>query len=180
MKKLFYGLLFCTAVYGLSSCSNGDYQASPSSNANAAVNPITPLTEDEFSWSGDEPLSADINGSRWVADYASFALDSSGGNVIIGYKEGSRYIMRFYLKDVWTNNLYSMEWKDYNRFAYVTDSETLFTDGAYFSYLSNSGGVSIIQNDSAVIKGKFYFKGVSANGNVMTINNGYFKIDKPL
>ena len=180
MRKLVYSLVFCSAVLGLVSCSNGDYQASPTSNANNAVNPITPLEPDEYSWSGDEPMSADINGARWVADYATFGLDSSGGNVLVGYKDGSPFLLRFYLKDVWTGNTYSMEWEDYDRFAYITDSATLFTDGAYFSYLSNSGGVHILRNDSAMIQGKFYYKGVSATGKTITVNNGYFEIEKPL
>jgi hypothetical protein len=177
MKNFLNTVLLCGLICGIVSCSNGDYEASPDSNANGAVNPVTPLTQSEFTWSGTDPMSADINGSRWVADSVSFNLDTSGGNIIVGAKYNSTPFLRFYLKDVWTNNLYDMEWENYNRFAQYIDSIG-YIDGTYSSYLSNSGGITILQNDTAVIKGLFYFKGISPNGKIVNISNGYFKIDK--
>lgn len=178
MKKILHALLLSSIVCGIISCSNGDYNADPSSNANAAVNPITPLTDQEFTWSGEEPMSADINGSHWTADHAYFSLDTSGANVIIGIKDNSPIQLRFYLQDVWKGNVYDMEWHNYKRYAIYTDSTSVLF-GPYYSYLSNSGGLQILQNDTAVIKGMFYFKGVTANGKTVTVNKGFFKIDKP-
>ena len=177
MKKVIYATLLCALSLGVVSCSNGDYQADPASNANGAVNPLTPLTEEEFTWGGDEIMVADINGNRWEADSVYFALDTSGGNVLIGTKKNSTASLRFYLKDVWTGNLYSMEWEDYNRNCMLGDSVGGFYK-TYYSFLSNSGGIKITRNDSAAIKGLFYFKGVSADGKVANISKGYFNIDK--
>ncbi len=70
-----------------------------------------------------------------------------------------------------------MEWEDYNRYSQYTDSLG-YLDGTYYSYLSNSGGLKITQNDTAVIKGQFYFKGISPNGKIVNISNGYFNINK--
>lgn len=177
MQKIAHALLVCFVVLGLASCSNGDYQADPASNGNGAVNPVTPLASSEFTWSGTEPMSCDINGKRWVADSVSFYLDDSGANLLYGFQFGKTPRFGFYLKDVWSGNDYPMEWKNYNRYAVYTDSLG-YIDGTFYSYLSNSGGLKIVQNDSAVIKGLFYFKGISPNGKIVNISNGYFKIDK--
>ncbi len=177
MKKIFYTFLVGAITLSLASCSNGDYQADPASNANGAVNPVTPLADDEFNWKGEDPVSCDVNGTHWKADYASFVLDTSGANLIQAGKNGVIGRLSFYLKDVWKGNTYPMEWKDYNRYAAYYDSvDKTFT--GFFSYLSNSGGLKIIQNDSAVIKGYFYFKGISPEGKIINVSNGWFNINK--
>ncbi|MCF8450310.1 MAG: hypothetical protein K9G49_10620 [Taibaiella sp.] len=181
MKKIFHTVLCCLVILGLNACSNGDYNADPASNANGAVNPITPLTPTQFTWTGDEPMSADINGNRWKADNATWALDTNGANIVLGTKDNSPIRLSFYLSDVWGDvnggNTYSMEWKDYDRFGLYTDSMSII-EGGFYSYLSNSGGIKILRNDSVVFQGLFYFKGVSPTGKVVNISNGYFKIDK--
>jgi hypothetical protein len=98
-------------------------------------------------------------------------------SAITGNLTNSTASLRFYLKDVWTGNLYSMEWEDYNRNCMLGDSVGGFYK-TYYSFLSNSGGIKITRNDSAAIKGQFYFKGVSADGKVANISKGYFNIDK--
>lgn len=176
MKKLLYGTLVCAILGSLASCSNGDYKASPTSPANGAVNPITPLGGDQFTWSGNEPLSMDINGVHWVADDVYFYLDTSGSNVLLASKAGSSVDLRLYLRDVWAGNTYSMEWKEYSRRAQYMDSAHV---GEVFSSdRSNSGGLKITVNDTIAIEGRFYFKGVSQNGQVVNISNGYFKLNK--
>jgi hypothetical protein len=44
--------------------------------------------------------------------------------------------------------------------------------------LGNSGGLYIVENDSARIKGLFYFQGVNPVGGIVNISNGYFNISK--
>lgn len=177
MKKIFQALLIAGISASLVSCSNGDYVVDPSDNANGSVNPITPLTAAEFTWGGTKPFSAEINGSMWVADRANFTLDGSGGNVIVATKDGSPAVMSLYLKDVWSGNLYDMEWKNNIRYATYSDSvENKYE--TYFSALSNSGGLLMDRNDTAVIAGKFYFKGVSLDQKTVTINKGFFHIEK--
>lgn len=178
MKKIFYSLLATAFIAGLVSCNNGDYVADPQSNGNGAVNPITPLTDKEFNWSNTtDILSAEINGSKWTADHVSFALDSSGSNVIIGTKDQSPVVLQLYMRDVWTGNLYSMEWQNYSRYASYRDASSM-TEGAYLSYLSNSGGLKITHNDTDAINGMFYFKAVSATGKVMNISKGVLNFRK--
>jgi hypothetical protein len=177
MKKLLYGILICSVVGGMMACSNGDYQADPQSPVNGVVNPATPLSGDEFSWSGSEPLSMDVNGKKWVADFATFVLDTSGSNVITAYKTGSPAMIHMVLRDVWKDNVYAMEWQNYSRRSEWYDS----VQGNWVKYTSdrsNSGGVKILRNDTAVIEGKFYFKGVSIDNKTVNISNGYFKVVK--
>jgi hypothetical protein len=194
MNKLFSSVLLfagvCTALY---SCSNGEYSANPSSNANGSINPLTPLTSSQFTWGGTDPMSANINGSYWVADTAGFALDSLFANELVGYNAGKGSSLAFYLSDVWGGNLYNMGYHKYNLYGVYVDftdstSGNVFSNKAsvtssphnYYSYIGNSGEVKITENDSAYIKGLFYFQGVNSKGQIVNVTNGYFKIAKPL
>ncbi len=169
-------MLLFAGVCSFSACSNGDYSANPSSNVSTAVNPLKPLTSSEFTWTGDEPLSADINGTHWKADVATWSIDDSGSNFIVA--TGGGRMMYFKLADVWTGNVYDMQYKNTKRFSYYADSGTS-ASGYYLSNLDNSGEINIIENDSLVIKGKFYYKGYNGAGKEVNITNGYFKIQKP-
>lgn len=174
MKKIIYAL----AVAGISvlaSCSNGDYKASPDNNTNNSVNPIAPLTSSQYTWTGAEPVSANINGSPWTADVAYFSNDSTWANVIVAMK-GSQ-VMYLYLRDVWKDNVYDIGYKVPYRYIIWTDSVD-GTYSAFYSNLGNSAGLKMNQNDSATIKGQFYAKAVDSKGRVVNISNGYFKLSK--
>jgi hypothetical protein len=178
MKKILYSILLFAGVSGILSACNGDYTASPSSAANGLVNPLDPLTISQFTWGGTSPLSCTVNGVSFVADstLTNWSLDS-GFNVISGFKD-SLTGMVLYLDNVYGNNLYSMNYNNYLRYAVWIDSNGV-SDSYYVSALGNSGGIYITENDSAYIKGLFYFEGVSTNGRVVAINNGYMNIKKP-
>ncbi len=162
-------------VCSLFAACSGDYTANPDSNANGVVNPLTPLTSSQFTWTGTDPMSATINGAGWVAGGSSWAIDTSGGNRLIGYLGST--VMYLYLKEVYAGNVYAMNYNGFNQSCTLADS----VGGAYYTYysfLGNSGEVKIIENDSAYIKGLFYCKGVTPSGQVVAINNGYFNIRK--
>lgn len=179
MKKLFYSLIvFSTIAAGLSSCSNGDYTANPDTNANGSINPLNPLKPSDFSWGGDDPLSANLNGTKWVAETVALSYDSSVGNAIVGMRDGK--IMIFYLQNVWRDNVYDMGFAKYDRYAVVKDSATASDSSIYVSYIGNSGGLYMTQNDSAIFAGKFYFQGVNKYGKILNVTNGHFKIAKPI
>lgn len=180
MKKMFRTLFLSAAVSAaLVSCNNGDYIAAPDANSNPAVNPITPLEASEYNWyNGDEQLAAEINGQYWSADYVTFHLDTSGANVITGHKTDSKIMLQLYLRDVWTDNLYSMEWDDLGRYGCCINADPI-TGGAFYSYLSNSGGLKITSNDTGKITGMFHFLGVDAEGKTMSVLKGTMNIDKP-
>ena len=178
MKQFIHAVLLFSGIIGFSACSNGDYIANPSSNGNSAINPITPLTAAEFTWSGQEPLSADINGVHWKADAVTFGLDSTGANIMIATSASGGKMMYFRLSDVWSGNLYDLEFKNVKRWSYYADSVGSLL-GYYRSDLGNSGEIKIVENDSAVISGLFYYEGVTPGGQIASIKNGYFKIIKP-
>ncbi|MBX2907111.1 MAG: hypothetical protein KF744_13785 [Taibaiella sp.] len=181
MKRIFHTLALAAAIAGtLASCNNGDYVADPNSNANPGVNPVTPLTESEFTWENkNEKLAADINGTRWVADNVTFYLDSTGANVVTGYKDKSDIVVQLYMRDVWGGNLYDMEYKNMDQYGTVISTVPLESTILY-SYLGNSGGLKITQNDSAWIRGSFYFKAIDAKNNVTSVLKGVMNIEKPL
>jgi hypothetical protein len=174
MKRIFYAL----AVAGISvlaACSNGDYKASPDNNANGSVNPVTPLTSTQYSWSGEDPLSANINGAYWKADEAYFMMDSTFSNILVGRK--GNQLIYFYLRDVWKDNLYDIGYKVPYRYIAWTDSVD-GTYSAFYSNLGNSAGLKMLRNDSAGIQGLFYAKAVDAKGRVVNVSNGYFNLKK--
>ena len=180
MKNVVYSILLLAATsIGFTAC-NGDYNANPGSASNGIVNPLDPLAIKDFTWTGTTPLSATINGNSFVADASltTWSLDTAGGNVITGFKSGTTNGMNLYLRSVYGGNLYGMGSKSYYISATWIDS-TGVADSYYYSYLGNSGEVYITENDSAYIKGLFYFEGVSTNGNIVAVNNGYFNIKKP-
>lgn len=183
MKKTFYALLlFAGVCFSVSSCSNGAYNASPSSPANSGVNPLNPLKASQFTWTGTDPVSFQVNGAGWHADTAYFLLDSTGASNVIAYKGSTAFIIHLadlYKVEVATGSvLDSMYYHGYSQFAAFLDSSN--TGGYYcYSYLGNSGEVNVIENDSAYLKAQFYFIGVSSKGTVINVSNGWVNITKP-
>ena len=182
MKKILHSiLLFAGTCVALTSCSNGEYVANPGSAANTAVNPLKPLTASQFTWGGTGSLSATINGVSFVADTAAWRLDSSGTNLIAG-SSGDTRGFALNLRNVYAGNIYSLAYHIYNTEVIYTVADTAnkLLNGVYYSYLGNSGEVYITENDSAYIKGLFYFEGVDDSGKLVTVNNGYFNVAKPI
>ncbi len=178
MKNLLYSILLFAAIgLALASCNKGAYNANTDSVANGGVNPLTPLTAPQFNWlsSGKDPMSANINGTPWTAATATWALDTTGSNVIIGYL-GSQ-VMYLYLNQVYAGNIYQMSYNDYATSGRWSDSVGS-AYYSYYSYLGNSGEVYITHNDSAYIQGLFYFKGLTPSGKIVSVTDGYFRLLK--
>ena len=180
MKNVFSTiLLFGVVVCGLfSACTGGAYNATPSSNANYVINPLQPLKASQFTWgvgSTTGTLGGVINGVAWSTSNATWVLDTTGSNDIVGNIGSTMVFLR--LKEVYTNNLYSMGYLQYDHACSYSDSvgKNYF---AYYSYLGNSGEAYITENDSAYIRGMFYCECISASGQIAAINNGYFNIKK--
>ncbi len=182
-KKLYYTLLAVSVALVFNACSNGAYIANPSANANLCINPLNPLKPSQFSWSGTTPVSATINGHSWVADSVGWVLDT-GFNYIYA-KKGNNVLM-LGMRGVYSSSLYSLGYQHYETYAWYTDSMpgsfssfSYNNPKFYISSLGNSGEVYIAENDSAFIKGEFYFQGKNNKGDIICIDNGYFNIAKP-
>lgn len=178
MKKILCSIL---SVAGLSaaliSCSSGAYVADSSNPINGSVNPLNPLTSSQFTWPALGTLSATVNGVQWVADSAVYYLDTSGANIVIGYKSNPHSELALYLKNTWQGNLYNMGKLQYNtEGSYITIDSTSAT--VYTSVLGNSGELNMQQNDTAIFQGRFYFQALTSTGQVMVVNNGYFDLHK--
>jgi len=188
MKRILYSLLILAGMWvSFAACNSGAYVANPTGGANTSINPLNPLKANQFTWSGTAPFSAVINGNQWNADTASFNFSDTTGTNILMARKGNSYFM-IALQDVYAINVYNMGFKTYNRYAWYVDSLNLgsgfyyasVAPNYYVSYLGNSGEVFITENDSAFIKGEFYFQGVNGSGDVISVNNGYFYIAKPI
>ncbi len=180
-KKLYYSLLAVSFALILNACSNGAYVANPSSPANLCINPLNPLKASQFSWSGTPPLSATINGNSWTPDSVGWSLDT-GFNYIFA-KKGNNVLL-LAMRNVYAVNLYGMGYQQYERFAWYTDSLpgansfSYNNSKFYISSLGNSGEVYVTENDSAFLKGEFYFQGKNNKGDIVCIDNGFFNISK--
>ncbi len=179
MRRFLYSILACSGLCAaLVSCSNGDYTANPDNPANNGVNPLKPLTKSEFTWANSGKFSGDINGTHFSADTVTWYLDSTGTNVFAGYNTERTKGFLFFLNNVYSGNLYQLTY-------HVVPTQAIWADTVgsskdyYASYLGNSGEVYITENDSACIKGLFYFQGVTTDGRLVTVSNGSFNIDKP-
>jgi len=173
-------LLFGAVACGLfSACTGGAYNASPGSNANYVINPLEPLKTSQFTWgvgSTTGTLGGVINGVAWSTNNATWYLDTTGTNDIVGNVGSVMIFLR--LKGVYSNNLYSMGYQQYNQSCSYSDSvgSNFY---AYYSYNGNSGEVYVTENDSAYIRGMFYCECIASTGQIAAINNGYFNIKKP-
>lgn len=181
MKKAFLPvLLFISACFAISACSNGDYIATPGTNANGSVNPLRPLKPEEFNWAGAGNFSVKINGGGLIStDSAWWFIDTSGANRVVAFINGSGYF-NFYLKDTYAGNLYNMGFEQYNtsaQFLGPVDSGTVFFD-YYESARGNSGGLWMLTNDSLTFSGKFYCQMVNSKGNVVNLSEGTFAMSK--
>ena len=186
MKNVFYAILLFAGICSVlsMSCTGGDYNASPGSNANYVVNPSTPLTQAQFNWSegatpalwsGTGVMGGVINGVSWATNNA-FWIDTSGPNELYGVLGAQ--VIHLHLNSVYGGNIYPMSFHQYNQNGTWSDS----VSGSYNVYQSingNSGEVYITENDSAYIKGMFYFEGITSTGQIAAINSGYFNISKP-
>ncbi len=181
MKKTFLPvLLFLSASIVLASCSNGDYSADPSGNANGSVNPLKPLTAGDFTWSGSGKFSVKVNGGGLIStDSAYWSLDTSGANTIEAWTKDGKWF-RMYLKDTYTGNVYNLGFKQYNtqiRMLSGVDTATL-TYTYYESVKGNSGGIYIDRNDSAVIEAHFYAQTINPLNQVNNLSEGHFRFEK--
>jgi hypothetical protein len=185
MKKVLYSVLFAAiAGFGFTACSNGDYNANPNSAANASINPLSPLSATAMAAfaTGDAAnvITATINGAQFSAHGDSgtyYHFDTAGFHNIIAYSGGKEVYLRLF--EVYNNDLYTMGHGIYNREGtYASIDSNGHSFGAYTSYQGNSGEVYIIENDSAFIRGTFYFQGVDSLGDVINVNNGYFYLHK--
>lgn len=181
MKKAFLPiLLFVSVCFAISACSNGDYIASPGTNANGSINPLKPLKPEDFKWAGAGKFSVKINGGGLIStDSSWWFIDTSGANVVVAYTKESGFF-RLYLKDVWAGNLYNMGFKQYNTLCQhlpPLDSGTVFFD-YYESAKGNSGGLWMVTNDSLSFTGMFYCQMVNSKGNVVNLSEGTFNLSK--
>jgi uncharacterized protein DUF6252 len=180
MKRILYsGLLITGVSLLLYACSSGAYVANSSNPANGSINPLNPLTTSQFTWPALGSLSANVNGTQWVADTAYYYLNPLNGfNVVIGTKSSPKSSLALYLFETYSGNLYNMGFKQYNTYGiYITYDSTAIT-GSYVSTAGNSGELFMQQNDTAYFKGRFYFQAIDTAHQIENLTNGYFDLHK--
>jgi hypothetical protein len=173
----------CIAV--AASCSSGNYDVNPNSNANNSSNPLSTKTP-TFDWSGAGPISGIINGTAWVADAGSVVYTYNAGYNYFTGNSGGKKTLSFWFTGIYPNNYYIMGLKNGSQYCMYEDSTTSPTALRYYTYNApwNTGAVQIIRSDTfaigvaGYIEGKFYFEAVDSIGRVTNVTNGYFNVQK--
>ena len=179
MKKLLFSIMAVVGACTFFACSNGDYIANPTSNANNSVNPLNVLDSAAFSWTGSDAISAYVNGTYVHIDsnHTSFYLSSVDGSNNISGILGVSHGFVFVLKNVYAGSVYDMSYNDFDH--YVSWSDSVDTPRTYYSYLGNVGQIQIERNDPLRMIAKFHFQALDkVNGIVMNISNGWMNIHK--
>lgn len=178
MRKILNTLCALSIASLIIGCGK-DYVANADNNGNQSSNPLNLLSAKDFTWGGEKPLSADIDGVHYVADpaYTSFAL-SSGNNLVVSMKNGQGFVMN--LGDVWGGNVYNInsmrmpqEYRSINYYDSAGDPRIYYCDRGLV------GQVYITQNDTDVVEGKFYLQAANKDTTkIIAITKGYFYITK--
>ncbi|MBC7554288.1 MAG: hypothetical protein H7257_09940 [Taibaiella sp.] len=181
MKKIFLSIIAVLSALQFTACSNGEYIANPTTEANVSANPLNPYSTDAFSWSGTDAVSAKINGANYNCDsfHTTWSLDS-GYNVITAYN-ATNYGLVLTMKDVYVGQTYTMGFGKTARMGVWQDTSGTGVNKAksFVSYFGNAGQINIIKNDSARLIGKFYFQALdSPGGKVINVSEGWFNINK--
>ncbi len=180
MKKVLFSIIAVLAACTFFACSNGDYNANLSSNANISLNPLYVLDSAGFNWTGTDAISANINGNFFNVDSTkvSFSLSPTGTNIITGYISPGRGL-RLELNDVYATNIYPLGLNNTYRLMMYQDSIGA-NAVTYYSNLGNVGQVQILRNDPQRIIGKFHFQALDTSKTlVLSVTNGWFNIGKP-
>lgn len=179
MKKALFSIIFVAAASLFFACNNGEYNANPISNANGSVNPLNTLDSATFEWTGQDAVSAYVNGTYFHADstQANWVLATGGVNVITAFTSLTHgFIMS--MSGVYGNNIYNMGYTVTNPMIAYTDS---IPTGpiTYYSYFGNVGQVEIVRNDAQRIIGRFHFQALNqVGGSVINVSNGWFNLHK--
>ena len=184
MKKLVFSVLISAgAILGLVSCNNGDYSATPDGGN---VNPLNPPggLDYSYNWSGTDPMSLELNGNPWKADYAVMmempfndkAYMVSGMNYSSGDTTSCTIMFQ---KNVQAGNLIYIFYGNTDQTASFT-TKLSDPNQMYESTLTNVGEVKILENDDTHVKGQFFFLAKSpVTKQYVNIQKGYFNVKKP-
>lgn len=188
MKKVLFASLFAAcAAMGLSSCMNGDYDATPNAN-NSAPNPLantggsgggggTSGGGGNFNWTGTDPMSAKIDGTSYTATGVTFSSITSGPlpyEGITGMINGGTLLVGWPVNaapGTYTSNTTG------TAIVYNIDE-----NGTNWGYASNifggTGQIQIIENDATHVKGRFYGTLKSSGSGTHTMTEGWFNVTK--
>lgn len=182
MKKLFlFAVLFSSVSLGFVSCNNGDYNANP--NGSTGINPLNPPggIDQNFDWSGTDPMSAQVNGVGWTADNASIYTSPTDQSSYFVYGQsnaGDTSIITFQLKKnlVVAGQTYFI---DFGNTDHTASYDAKISDGTkiYSSNLTTPGQIKILESDATHIKALFFFLSKSPiTGLYTNISKGYFNL----
>ncbi len=178
MKKVFYSLVFFASCISLfSSCSSADYNPNPSSKlSNTFVSGS--LNSNYFNWGFNGSLTgsftANIDGVGWVADPSSVNYSISGTYLIINGNQSGKKAISLSLANTYADNVYQMGYQNTGQYFLFEDSLNTSAANMFWSYngIKNSGGIYVIQNDTAYFKAMFFGECVNAEGGIVNVSNG--------
>ncbi len=190
MKKLLFSSLFAAcAAMGLSSCMNGDYDATPTSN-NGSTNPLNPTGGGSggsgggsgggggsFNWSGTDPISAKIDGTAYTGSSATFSSSSVGSiqfDAITASLNGGTIIVGFPVNAAPGTYGSNTTGTAFN-YSIVENGQN---NGYGSNIFGGSGQIQIAENDATHVKGRFSGTANGSNGKSHVFTEGYFNVTK--
>jgi hypothetical protein len=194
MKNLFFSALLLLGVgIGLSGCSNGDYDSSPTGNNANEINPLNPPGgfTPNFDWGAPvDPnlqgvLTCDVNGVAWKADLASPAIHLpndpdhwtfGGGNATLG---NSNCTIKIPTNLQVGQVLYCSHGNLDVVIGFYTNMSNPAASRSYNSSASGNGQIKILENDASHIKGLFFTLAQDPfTSFYVNITRGYFNVTK--
>jgi|GEM_PF-2236915 len=180
-------LLAAFATFGFAACNNGDYDANPDTNYSGEINPLNPKggMNTAFDWTGNDPMSMEVNGEAWKADGGSITTAwendieywKIGGIRLTGLGSNLTLTLK---KPIAAGNEIDISAGSLSSGLYLRriDPDMNPVYDVFNSQLASAGRVKILEYDDAHIKGLFYFLGRSNGTFYVNIQKGYFNINK--
>ncbi len=141
----------------------------------SCVKPETPkvFVPSIYNWSGTDPMSAEINGTPWLASTATYS-EFNGWKGVAGF-DGSLKGISIALKDISAGTEYTLKDSFTNNTAFYIPAPG--SDQMCSNTTDNR--VKILENDATHIKGYFFFSTFnSITGTTNKVTKGYFNITK--
>jgi len=169
MKRVILSALLLAGVcVSMSSCNNGDYNATPAGGVN--WNPGSGGGGGgNIATTGTDPMSATVGGNAWVAKNGDF-MNISGNAMISGNAADNSTI-----------TLSMLNYKGVGTYSGNTTAGGSYQAGSLMYASGMTGNITIVvsEDDATHVKGGFYFSGKTLDGTQsINITQGYFNITK--
>ncbi len=180
MKKVLFASLFAaSAVFGLSSCVNGDYDATPTTN-NGTPNPLNQNNGSNGSTSSTGNITAKVDGTSYTFSGKYQVIGSQriiAGTIADGGTGRTLSVSMTNYSGAKTYNLPADGLGNYGYFP-ISDPSNTTTYSTASTSMPGSGTITVTSDDNNTMKGTFSFTAGDAAGGSgkVTVTEGSFNV----